>query len=93
MGLEFELTFSCSDGVHVQFLELEDIAADPDGLSVHGELSDEIIYHRSQAEAGISTVHVLRHFLFDARLELMASQVTRTARRGWARSCIGARWG
>jgi hypothetical protein len=38
--------------VQVQFLELEDIAADPDGLSIQGEKSDEIIYHRSQAEAG-----------------------------------------
>ncbi len=39
--------------MQVQFLELEDIAADPEGLSLHGELSDEIIYHRSQAEAGV----------------------------------------
>jgi hypothetical protein len=43
---------SLVDGVQVQFLELEDIAADPDGLSIQGEKSDEIIYHRSQAEAG-----------------------------------------
>jgi hypothetical protein len=28
-------------------------------LSVHGELSDEIIYHRSQAEAGIPNIHFL----------------------------------
>lgn len=46
-------TFFVSDGVHVQFLEFEDIAADPEGSSVHGESSDEIIYHRSQAEAGM----------------------------------------
>jgi hypothetical protein len=48
--------FFVSDGVHVQFLEFEDIAADPERSSVHGESSDEIIYHRSQAEAGILLV-------------------------------------
>jgi hypothetical protein len=43
-----------TDGVHVQFLDLEDLEADPDGNSVQGENSDEIIFHRSQAEAGIN---------------------------------------
>jgi hypothetical protein len=84
-----------SDGVHVQFLELEDIAADPDGLSVHGELSDEIIFHRSQAEAGIFRIcalRVLHHRSHDVYPQLTTSQGTRTARRGWARSYIGARW-
>ena len=62
-GVRLPSTHFIPDGVHVQFLELEDIAADPEGLSVHGELSDEIIYHRSQAEAGTSHVHFLhRHF-------------------------------
>ena len=43
-----------TDGVHVQFLDLEDLEADPDGNSVQGENSDEIIFHRSQAEAGVT---------------------------------------
>ena len=43
-----------TDGVHVQFLDLEDLEADPDGNSVQGENSDEIIFHRSQAEAGVN---------------------------------------
>jgi hypothetical protein len=47
--------------VHVQFLEFEDIAADPEGSSVHGESSDEIIYHRSQAEAGILPLFFIFH--------------------------------
>jgi hypothetical protein len=49
---------SLLDGVQVQFLDLEDIDADPEGLSLHGEQNDEIIYHRSQAEAGVSHVVV-----------------------------------
>ncbi len=47
-----------SDGVQVQFLDLEDIDADPEGSNLHGEQSDEIIYHRSQAEAGVPHVVV-----------------------------------
>jgi hypothetical protein len=48
----FQSTTWLSDGVHVEFVELEDHASDPEGFNVNGEDSDEIIYHRSQAEAG-----------------------------------------
>jgi len=52
-----------ADGVHVQFLDLEDLEADPEGNSVQGENSDEIIFHRSQAEAGITFVDIDSLFL------------------------------
>ena len=54
----FRTHISLLDGVQVQFLDLEDIDADPEGSSLHGEQSDEIIYHRSQAEAGVPHVVV-----------------------------------
>jgi hypothetical protein len=75
--------------VHVQFLEFEDIAADPEGSSVHGESSDEIIYHRSQAEAGILLVFLN----FSSFLNPFLLQGMPIARRGWVLNFTGARWG
>jgi len=82
-----------ADGVHVQFLDLEDLEADPDGNSVQGENSDEIIFHRSQAEAGITFVDIDSLFLLLLFFSSTCLQGMPTARLGLAPSFTGALWG